>query len=223
MRWLARIDRLPCRCRCRRRTGRARRWLWRRSPGHIGRSMTGVARVWGRRRPASDVPWPRRLSTASPAATASAASSGPSHARPVGQRCWCWPARQRAAALYRNPGRQHPPGTGPSELEDRHLPAQRTSEGLSVLRSVGGDDGGEVVVAGSDRSVQGPHDAGGVVVGALLEVGLAVSCESDPAGWLPGAKVRGCQVEVAVGVEAEAPGVVDGAEDEVLYEFDRGR
>jgi hypothetical protein len=40
----------------------------------------------------------------------------------------------------------------------------------------------------------------------------------DVAGWLPDAEVRFGLVEVAVRVEAEASGVVDGAEDEVLGE-----
>src|SRR5262249_18801430 len=97
----------------------------------------------------------------------------------------------------------------------------RSDAGLGVLQFVEGD--GELVVARSDRSVQRPHDPGGVVVGALLEVGLAVQSECDPAGWLPGAKVWGGEVEVAVRIEAEAASVVDGAEHEISRQFDRGR
>jgi len=65
--------------------------------------------------------------------------------------------------------------------------------------TVGGDEGCEVVVSGSYRPVEGAPDTGGVVVGSLLEVGLAVESESDSAGWLPVAEVRFCEVEIAVG------------------------
>src|SRR2546421_4024091 len=87
--------------------------------------------------------------------------------------------------------------------------------------AAGGDVRGEVVVAGAYRFVEGAHDAVGVVVGALLEVGPAVEPELDAAGWLPGAEVWFGEVEVAMRVEAEAAGVVDGAEDQVLGEGDR--
>src|SRR5438874_447702 len=88
--------------------------------------------------------------------------------------------------------------------------------------AVGGDEGRESVVAWSYGSVEGAHDPGGVVVGSLLEVGPAVESESNAAGWLPGAEVWFGQVEVAVWVEAQAAGVVDGAEYQVLGKADRG-
>src|SRR5215217_5386618 len=85
------------------------------------------------------------------------------------------------------------------------------------------DSGREVVVAASYRPVEGAHDAGGIVVRPLLEVGLAVQSESDPAGRLPRTEVRFCEIEVRVGVEAKGLCVLDGAEHQVLGEFDRGR